>query len=147
MQNYALSTLIFWAVLVVLLFGAIGCTTNEPCTTLACVKQGAQKEADSRGEIGKSVSLSSLEQVEREFTDSKTLDTLQLVAILSAVPEDIREMLIDPYASPHSGELRISSRIHETGPPFSRDELIKDIERFAVDELGLSEGGGSRCYL
>ena len=45
MPNYALSTLIFRTVLVVLLLGAIGCTTNEPCTTLACVKQLAQKEA------------------------------------------------------------------------------------------------------
>ena len=45
MKNYALSTLIFRTVLVVLLFGAIGCTTNEPCTTLACVKQLAQMEA------------------------------------------------------------------------------------------------------
>ncbi len=46
MQSYTLSTLIFRTVLVVLLFGAIGCTTNEPCTTLACIKQQAQKEAD-----------------------------------------------------------------------------------------------------
>ena len=45
MQNYALSTLIFRTALVVLLLGAIGCTTNEPCTTLACIKLQAQKEA------------------------------------------------------------------------------------------------------
>ena len=45
MQNYALSTLIFWTVLVVLLFGLTSCTTNEPCTTLACIKQQALKEA------------------------------------------------------------------------------------------------------
>ncbi len=95
---------------------------------------------DSRVELGKSVSLSSLEQVAREFTDGKPLDTLQLVAILNEVPEEIRKRLINPYASPSTGELRISSRIHETGPSFSREQLINDIQNFAAEELKLPPG-------
>ena len=96
-----------------------------------------QRYLDSRDELGKTLSLSSLEMIARDFNEGKALDTLQLVAVLNAIPEDLRNALISPYASPHTGELRISSRLHETGPAFSREALIRDIERYAVDELGL----------
>ena len=92
---------------------------------------------ESRPEMGKSVSLSSLERVAREFNDGDPLDSLQLVAVLGLVPDDVRKSLIEPYGSPGTGELRISSRIHETGPSFSRGDLIGDIEKFAIDELKL----------
>ena len=51
----------------------------------------------------------------------------QLSAVLALVLDEGRS-LIDPYASPTTGELRISGRIHETGPA-SKDALIRDIER------------------
>jgi len=90
---------------------------------------------DSRPELGKSISLSNLEQIARGFNDGKALDSLKLVAVLSLLPAQVKRSLIDPYASPETGELRISVRIHETGPVFSKSELIRDIKRFAVEEL------------
>lgn len=93
----------------------------------------------ARPEVGKSVSLTNLEQIARDFTDGEPLDHLQLIAVLSVLPEDVRQSLIDPYASPESGELRIATRIHETGPEFSRQALIDDIKRFATQELHLDE--------
>jgi predicted RND superfamily exporter protein len=94
---------------------------------------------DARPEVGKSVSLTNLEQIARDFNDGEPLDQLQLVAVLSVLPEDIRQNLIDPYASPESGEFRIATRVHETGPSFSRQALIDDIIQFATDELHLDE--------
>ena len=97
------------------------------------------KYLEARPEVGKSVSLTNLEQIARDFNDGEPLDHLQLVGVLSVLPPDIRQRLVDPYASPESGELRIATRIHETGPPFSRQALIDDIYRFASEELELGQ--------
>jgi predicted RND superfamily exporter protein len=93
---------------------------------------------DGRFEMGKTVSVSTLEEVARTFNDGDPLSYIQLTAVLEKVPEDVRRDLILPYASPRTGEMRIAGRIHETGPPFSKDALIADIEDFAVDELGFA---------
>ena len=97
-----------------------------------------QAYLDSRPEIGKTLSVSTLERVARTFNDDEPLSYLQLSAVLALVPDEVRRSLIDPYASPTTGELRISGRIHETGPGFSKDALIRDIERHAVEELGFA---------
>ncbi len=93
---------------------------------------------DSRPEIGKSVSLANVEAVARPFNDGKALGSLELVAVLSLLPADVRRRIIDPYVSPDTGKLRITTRVHETGPPFLKSELIADIERFAVQQAGVS---------
>ncbi|MFT7144979.1 MAG: putative RND superfamily exporter protein [Alphaproteobacteria bacterium] len=94
---------------------------------------------ESRPEIGKIMSLATLEGVAQTFNNDEALGAVELVSILSAVPEDIRTELINPYASPENGLMRISMRIHETGPAFSRDDLIKEIKDYAVNELSLPE--------
>tara|TARA_R110000868_G_scaffold218576_2_gene469350 strand:+ start:271643 stop:274057 length:2415 start_codon:yes stop_codon:yes gene_type:complete len=94
---------------------------------------------DTKPEIGKVMSLATLEGVAQSFNDDQPLGAVELVTILSAVPQDIRNELINPYASPENGLMRISMRVHETGAAFSRDELINDIKNYAVNELNLPE--------
>ncbi len=93
---------------------------------------------ESKPAIGKSVSLVNLERVARAFNEGEPLSYLQLMAILDVLPEEIRHSLIAPYAAPDSGEIRIVSRLHETGPEYDLQALIQSIERFAVDELELA---------
>lgn len=95
-----------------------------------------QEFLDQRTGMGKTISVSNLERIARTYNNGEPLDYVQITAVLAKVPEDIRKRLIEPYASPESGEMRIAGRIHETGPQFSRSELINDIEGFAVEELG-----------
>jgi hypothetical protein len=97
-----------------------------------------QQYLNGREAVGKSVSLASLERVGRGFNEDQPLSYLQLTAILGAVPESVRAAFIDPYASPSTGEVRISSRLHETGEQYDLDSLIGDIERFAVDTVGFA---------
>jgi len=93
---------------------------------------------DQKPEIGKVISLGTLEQIGRSFNNGEPLGSVELVAAIGSVPEDIRHDIIDPYASPEAGLLKISTRLHETGPVFSHNELIEDIYAFAEEELGLS---------
>ncbi len=95
-------------------------------------------------QVGKVLSLASLERVGRDFNDGEPLSALLIVGVLGALPEDIRELLIEPYANPASGEMRLSGRMVESGPAFSKDALIAEIEAsalaagFRVDEVRIS---------
>lgn len=90
--------------------------------------------------MGKTVSVARLEAVARTFNDGEPLDYLQLTSVLSMVPEDVRNRLLEPYAAPAAGLLRVAGRIHETGPRFSRTELIERIHGFAEEQLGFAPG-------
>lgn len=90
--------------------------------------------------IGKTISIATLEEIAREYNDGEPLGAVEIVAILNAVPEDVRRQFIAPYADPDSGMMRISTRIHESGETFSRDRLVSQIETAAVEELGFDKG-------
>ena len=94
---------------------------------------------ETRPEVGKVVSLATLESVARNFNEGKPLGAVELVSTLSMVPEDIRREMISPYASPENGLMRISTRLHETGEMFSRDDLIRDIKNHIVTEFNVNE--------
>lgn len=88
-------------------------------------------------QVGKVLSMASLEKVARDFNDGEPLDALVMAGVMGAVPADVRTLLIDPYANPETGQLRIGVRVIESGEPFSRDALLRAIDDFARDELGL----------
>ena len=89
-------------------------------------------------QTGKVISLATLDKVARDHNEGKPLDAVQLAVVLEALPSTIREQLIDPYADPVSGEMRISGRIKESGPLFSRDEMVDQVLQFS-QTLGFSE--------
>lgn len=88
-------------------------------------------------QTGKIISLASLDEIVVEYNDGKPLDSVQLMLVLGALPEEIRKELIEPYAQPETGEVRISARVKESGPLFSRDQLVADMNAFA-QSLGFS---------
>ncbi len=89
---------------------------------------------DAQPHVGKVLSLTALEDFAREFTSGKKLTSLEIVAVLGAVPEDLRAELIQPYANPETGELRLSGRIIESGPMFDRETFRGEIKTFAANE-------------
>jgi predicted RND superfamily exporter protein len=44
-----------------------------------------------------------------------------------------------PYAKPETGYARINARVTESGPRFSREQLIEEIEGYAKEQLELEE--------
>ncbi|MTI64795.1 MMPL family transporter [Methylophaga sp.] len=91
---------------------------------------------DSKAAVGKVISLENLEQVAQTYNDGEPLGPVELVTALKAMPERVYQDLIEPYASPESGMMRISLRLHETVPDYTIEGLIADIENYAVNELG-----------
>lgn len=88
---------------------------------------------EQQPQTGKVVSLATLDQVARDHNDGEPLGAVQLAVVLSALPETVREQMIDPFAYPASGEMRLSGRIKESGPFFSREQMVSDIRAFAED--------------
>lgn len=93
---------------------------------------------ESRPEVGKIISLATFEEQAREFNDGQGLDTLQLAAVVGVLSEQVRDEFLLPYASPSQGQLRVNLRIRETGPAFSRADLITETEAFLIEEMGFA---------
>lgn len=96
------------------------------------------KYIDDRPETGKTLSLATLELIALDFNDGKPLEAVLLVGVLDAIPASIREQFVSPYAQPESGLMRISSRIVESGPFFSRPQFVQDISDYATEHLGFA---------
>ncbi len=91
----------------------------------------------SRAEAGKVISIATLEALGRDFNEGEPLGPLAIAMVLGALPEEVKRQLIHPYARPDAGIMRIQTRIRESGPLFSRDQFIEDVQQHAVGVLGL----------
>ena len=96
-----------------------------------------QQELEKRPEIGKVISMASMEQMARQFNNGEALSGLEIAYVLGELPSQVHEFLIQPYAHPQEGWMRLNARIRESVIGFSKGELIAAIETFARDGLGL----------
>ena len=94
---------------------------------------------EARDEVGKVVSLASLDELATQLNDGQPLNNVQIAAVLGALPLDLKNELIRPYGSPATGEVRLSARVIESGPHFDRNALVSEILTFTRDELNLDE--------
>lgn len=92
---------------------------------------------DSLDETGKVLSLATSYKLLRQFTSS--VDDIQLALIRKNLPEDINQVLVEPYLNDEVGQTRISVRVMETSETLKRDELLKEVKSHLVNELGFQE--------
>lgn len=91
-------------------------------------------------QVGKVLSFTALEDFAREFNEGEKLSSLEIVAVLGAIPPQLHDELIKPYASPQTGHLRLSGRIIESGPAFDREAFRQQIMAYGVDEVSFRQG-------
>ena len=94
---------------------------------------------EAQPQVGKVISLTALEDFARDFTDGKKLSNLEIVAILGAIPPELNQQIIKPYANPASGELRLAGRIIESADSFDREEFRQQILSHAGGELRFAD--------
>lgn len=99
----------------------------------------AHRLLEARPEVGKVVSLASLDELARQFNDGEPLNNVQVAAVLAVLPPDLRDEVIRPYASPATGQARLWARVIESGPYFDRDQLVADIKQAVVREAGFAD--------
>jgi predicted RND superfamily exporter protein len=92
---------------------------------------------DSLDETGKVLSAATLYKTLRQLTSN--LDDIQLALVQNAMPKDIGEIMLDPYLKEDIDQARITVRVMETSHSLKRDELLHEVKRHLVDELGFKD--------
>ncbi len=85
------------------------------------------KYLDGLPEIGKVLSLSSIEEVMRLVNDGEELEDFHLSMIYSKVPENVKQAMIAPYVSTDGNQARILARIRDSDPSLVRNDLLNKI--------------------
>jgi predicted RND superfamily exporter protein len=95
-------------------------------TKLETVKK-VHNYLDSLPEVGKVLSLSTVNEIGKILNDGKYLDGFELALLNKKLPPEYKKILLDPYVNIQANQLRISTRIIDSAPNLRRDDLIKKI--------------------
>ena len=93
---------------------------------------------DRQPEIGKVTSLHTMVQV-AEKINGQAFNSFELALLYSAIPEEFRAIVIDPYASPEFSQARVNLRIYDSLPNLKRAELLERIDTGLKEELELKD--------
>ena len=88
-------------------------------------------------QIGKVLSIATTMQV-AERIKGEPLDSLELAFLNSMFPEDLKGLLLDPYVSEESGEVRFTMRVIDSDITLKRQELLDQLHhdlttKFEID--------------
>jgi len=92
---------------------------------------------DSLPETGKVLSMHTMMELAEQFNDGEPLGDLQLALLYSRIPDDYRQLVIDPYISVADNEARVTVRIIDSDPNLKRGQLLSQIRTDLVEKLGL----------
>ena len=93
---------------------------------------------EAQPEIGKVISLATMVQVAEQINGAE-LGSFELGLLYSAIPEEFRSIVLDPYVSPENGQARINLRIYDSNTLLKRAELLQRIENEIHTEVGLDK--------
>jgi len=91
---------------------------------------------DSLPETGKVQSISTTLDILAQVNGGQPLNALELAFVPSAVPDDLKDILLAPYISEEHDQARFSIRILETSPDLRRQELLDRIRNHLTGEMG-----------
>ncbi|MFC6632784.1 efflux RND transporter permease subunit [Microbulbifer taiwanensis] len=92
---------------------------------------------EAQPEIGKVQSLATLYKVARDLNGGP-LNDFELAVARTSLPDEISDVLVEPYLSVEHNQARITLRAMETDPNLRRDELIQRIYSYTQDEMGIA---------
>ena len=93
---------------------------------------------DGLPQTGKVLSLATLLKIARRLNDGQPLDNFKLALLYGELPQQIRQLLIDPYVSVAQDEVRFSVRIIDSLPGLRRNELLEQIRSDLTQRFGLA---------
>ncbi len=94
---------------------------------------------DSLRESGKVLSVDTAMEMLRQIDEDAASDDIALAILYKKLPDDVRELLIDPYLSPDGHQVRFALRVFESDPSLRRDILIRDIHDHLTQDMGFEE--------
>ena len=94
-------------------------------------------------QVGKVLSISSTEKVFRQLAKGEELEDFHLALIHKKVPENIKDVLINPYISQQGDQARLVARIKDSDHTLIRNDLLNKIES-DINESFISNGESIR---
>jgi len=91
----------------------------------------------SQSEIGEVLSIATGMKIARRLNNDVPLDNYEIALLHKKIPEDMKQMLINPYVSKEIPEARIAMRVMETDKTLRRKVLMDKITNFLTTEMGL----------
>jgi predicted RND superfamily exporter protein len=92
---------------------------------------------DGLSEVGKVQSLAIAYKVANDL-NGRTVNDFELAMMRKLLPADIKDFLIKPYLAGDINQTRITMRVKETDPDLRRDELVKEVRRYVIEEMGIA---------
>jgi len=102
---------------------------------------------DGLDQTGKVLSLGTMLKVGKTLNSGKPLDNFLLALIYNELPEEFREIVLDPYVSVEHNEARFYVRIRDSEPDLRRNELLMQIKQDLTSKLGIPEEKGQLASL
>ena len=84
---------------------------------------------ENKPEIGNVQSLATLQKLGKSLNDGKDLDNFGLALIYNKLPQEFKQIILNPYLNIEKNEVRFATRIVDSNPKLRRNELIKEINR------------------
>jgi predicted RND superfamily exporter protein len=84
---------------------------------------------DSLNEIGSVQSFASILKVAKIINDNEHLDSFKLAVLYNKLPNNYRELILNPYVNIQNNQVRFSVRIIDSNPDLRRNELLKKIQK------------------
>ncbi|MGD9158271.1 MAG: MMPL family transporter [Desulfobacteraceae bacterium] len=94
---------------------------------------------DALPESGKVLSLATLFRLGEILNGGEPLDNYELALLYNEMPDDYKDILLKPYASPEHNQLRFNLRVKDSEKSLKRNEFLKDIQHDLVYKLDLGE--------
>ncbi len=94
---------------------------------------------DSLPETGKVLSITTTLDVLARVNGGEPLNALKLAFVPSAIPDDLKDILLTPYINEQHDQARFSVRILETSPTLRRQDLLDGIRNQLTEEMGFGD--------
>ena len=92
---------------------------------------------DALPETGKVLSLLTVFAVVKNVLGAD-VGSVELALVQKSLPEDVADMMVNPYFSARTEQARISVRVKETSKNLRRDVFLKDLRKNLSDTLGIA---------
>ena len=94
---------------------------------------------EDQPEIGKVNSIATLYWVGSDLAGGP-LNDIEMNFMRNGLGDELEKTLMSPYLNDEIDQIRISTRVKETGENLQRAELLKRVEGYIINELGVAAG-------
>jgi len=103
------------------------------------VMEAIHNYLESLDETGKVLSVATSLKLMRQLNQGRQLSSFEMGIMFEQLPEDLREILFDPYMTDDGDQIRFDIRVIDSDPNLERQALLNKIRQDLMAEFDLGE--------